>query len=93
MVGLASGLVWYYMKKVGLLLEKQSFRRFSKKRRVKKRVNWRYLSCLKPDLAHFLGAGSSDKNPGLLFYEKSRFLIEKTAFLSFSQSCWDTGNL
>ena len=37
MVGLASGLVWYYMKKVGLFLKKQSFRRFSKKRRVKKK--------------------------------------------------------
>ena len=53
---------------------------------MKKRVNRRYLSCLKPGLAHVLGAASSDKNPGLLFYEKSRFLIEKTEFSSFSQS-------
>ena len=30
MVGLASGLVWYYMIKVGLLLKKRSFSRFSR---------------------------------------------------------------
>ena len=56
-----------------------------------KRVNRRYLSCLKPDLAHFLGAASSDKNPGLLFYEKSGFLIEKNGVFVVFPVLWGFG--
>ena len=38
MIGLTSGLIWYFIKKVGFLLKKRSFCRFTKKRRVK--VKW-----------------------------------------------------
>ena len=31
MIGLTSGLIWYFITKVGLLLKKRSFCRFSKK--------------------------------------------------------------
>ena len=51
-----------------------------------KRVNRRYLGCLKPDLAQILGAGSSDPSRGLLFYENIGFPVEKMEFWPFSQS-------
>ena len=31
MIGLTSGLIWYFIKKVGFLLKKRSFCRFTKK--------------------------------------------------------------
>ena len=33
MIGLTSGLIWYFITKVGFFLKKRSFCRFSKKRR------------------------------------------------------------
>ena len=48
MIGLTSGLIWYFIKKVGFLLKKWSFCRFTKKKASEGevRVKRQYLSCL-----------------------------------------------